>query len=53
MGRYFNDDMTEDQNDDYHKLPKSYRNKKSLELSNELANKETKELNKVRRKIRR
>ena len=40
-------------NDDYHKLPKSYRDKKSLELSNELANKETKELNKVRRKTRR
>ena len=40
-------------NDDYYKLPKSYRDKKSLELSNELANKETKELNKVRRKIRR
>lgn len=40
-------------NDDYHKLPKSYRDKKSIELSNELANKETKELNKVRRKTRR
>lgn len=40
-------------NDDYYKLPKSYRDKKSLELSNELANKETKELNKVRRKTRR
>lgn len=40
-------------NDDYYKLPKSYRNKKSLELSNKLADKETKELNKVRRKTRR
>ena len=40
MGRYFN-------------VLKNYRNKKSLELSNELANKETKELNKVRRKTRR